>query len=73
MKHFSSAIAGRRWWVAVATLILLIGAASNTSPSSPLALRIGLTALWPIILLTADVMYPRQWPTILSNRQKTNN
>lgn len=73
MRHFSSAIAGRRWWVAVATLILLIGAASSTSPSSPLALRIGLTALWPIILLTADGMYPRQWPAILSNRQKTNN
>jgi len=73
VRQFSPAILGQRWWIATASLILLIGAATTTGPSTPLALRIGLTALWPIILLLADGFYPTNWPAILRNGQKTDN
>ncbi len=73
IQQFSPAIVGQRWWIACVTLIIFIATASTANQSTPLALRVGLMALWPIILLTADGWYPRHWPSMLYNGQKTNN
>lgn len=73
IQQFSSAIVGQRWWIASAALVFFISAASATTPSTPLALRMGFMTLWPIILLAAGGFYPNKWSAILRNGQKTDN
>jgi len=73
LRQFSPAIAGPRWWIGIVALLLFIWAAISFNHSTPLVLRMGLTALWPFLLLTAEGIKPTTWRSFSRKGYKTDN